>query len=512
MRGSTAGNQAPVRAEQLTAIDLPAMVYNLVLLAAAFSLFLWCKPWSTAYSPIRMFLIGWIAVLAPSATGVLRYDNALALPTILLVLASLLAFVMGARAAPSYVTSCDPDQTLDAFDRLALTALCLLAGLATLFVLRDMAGGGLRFLTNFSAEAAGVRTGMWTAFSTGEVEVQPVRSVAITSSLIVATLLPWASKNRFRWLTYASAIAGITVVISSFLVAGRSLTAVLVLCLLVSWSLTYGAGSLRRLFRLRIVVPLVALGFYFVVVFPVQRNASLQGNYIDRNLWYRANARFPDWVNSATNDYGIAWVKIVANSAEYFTSPLHNLNYFFTQTDVFSWSKLGIYNITQISQVSGAFGNDVTPWQQIRFDIAAVLGAEGRSPNPWSTGIRDLGIDFGLLAIPLLAILGFIAQSVYVKCAKSGGYIGLAVAAYISVSCLIFAFISPFQIRILSNGLWLLGLIALARYFTRPQRTRPTRLRTSLAQPTALHVERPSSAEHDILTPSPASPLRLRPR
>jgi hypothetical protein len=488
------------------------MVSNLVLLAVAFGLFLWCKPWSTAYSAVRMFLIGWIAVLATSASGVIRYDVTLALPTVLLVSASLLAFVMGARTAPVSVASRDHDQSLDAFDRLAMTALCLLAGLAALFVLRDLAGGGIRVLTNFSAEAAGVRRDMWTAFSTAEVEVQPVRSVAITSSLIVATLLPWASKNRFRWLTYASAIAGITVVISSFLVAGRSLTAILVLCLLVSWSLTYGAGSLRRLVSLRIVVPLFALSFYFFVVFPSQRNASLQGSYIDRNLWYRANARFPDWVNTAANDYGMDWLKIVGSSTEYFSSPLHNLNYFFTQTDVFSWSKLGIYNITQISQVSGAFGDDVTPWQQIRFDIAAVLGGAGRSPNPWSTGIRDLGIDFGLLAIPFLAILGFAAQTVYVKCVKSGSYIGLAVATYISVSCLIFAFISPFQIRILSNGLWLLGLIALARYLTRPQRTRPTRLRTSLAQPTALRVERPSSAEHDILTPSPASPLRPRPR
>jgi hypothetical protein len=489
------------------------MASNLVLLAGALGLFLWCKPWSTAYSPIRMFLIGWIAVLATSASGVIRYDYGLALPTVLMVLASLVAFVMGARAAPVYATDTrDHVLSLDAFDRLAMAALYLLTGLAAVFVLRDLAGGGLHILTNFSAEAAGVRKDMWTSFSTGEVEVQPVRSVAITSSLIVATLLPWALKNHSRGLAYASAIAGITVAISSFLVAGRSLIVILVLCLLVSWSLTYGADSLRGWFRLRLVVPLFAMGFYFLVVFPAQRNTSLQGSYIDRNLWYRANARFPDWINSAANDYGLGWLKLTANSAEYFSSPVYNLNFFLTQTDVFSWFKLGSYNITQISQVSGAVGNDVTSWQQTRFEIAAVLGNVGRSPNPWSTGIRDLGIDFGLLAIPLLAILGFVAQTVYVKCAKSGSYIGLVAATYISVSCFIFAFISPFQIRILSNGLWLIGLIALARYLARPQRTRPTRLRTSLAQPTALRVERPSSAEHDILTPSPASPLRPRPR
>lgn len=441
------------------------MVYELVLLAAACGLFFWCKSWS-AFSPVRMFLIGWIIVFATSASRLVVYDFPLTLPTILLVLASIFAFVIGARTAPRYqdVEERDPRGSLDDFDRLTLAILCLLGGLASFYVLRDLAGGGLHRLTNFSTEAAGIRKDMWTAFSTAEVEISPVRSMALTSSLIIATLLPWASKYRFRALQYASAISAITVVLSSFLVAGRALTSVLVICLLVSWSLTYGTASMRRLFSMRRVAALFVGGYYFFVVFPSQRNSTLAGRYIDLSLWFRANARFPDWVNSAANDHGMDWVKMFANSAEYFSSPLYNLNYFVTQTDVFSWYKLGLYNVTQISQVSGAIGKDVTPWQQVRFDIAAVLSAAGRSTNPWSTGIRDLGIDFGLLAIPVLGILGFTAQAVYAKSTKSGSYIGLVAGTYVSVSCAIFAFISPFQIRILGNGFWLIAIIALLHH------------------------------------------------
>jgi hypothetical protein len=413
-----------------------------------------------------MFLIGWIIVFATSASRLVVYDYPLTLPTILLVLISIFAFVLGARAAPRYpdVEDGDPRRSLDDFDRLTLTVLCLLSSLAAFYVLRDLSAGGLHRLTNFSTEAAGIRKDMWTAFSAGEVEISPIRSMALTSSLIIATLLPWAAKYSVRALKYAAALSAITVILSSFLVAGRALASVLVICLLVSWSLTYGTASMRRLFSVRRVVALFVVGYYFFVVFPSQRNSTLAGKYIDLSLWFRANARFPDWVNSAASDHDMEWVKMFANSAEYFSSPLYNLNYFVTQTDVFSWYKLGLYNLTQVSQVSGAIGKDVTPWQQIRFDIAAVLSSVGRSTNPWSTGIRDLGIDFGLLLIPVLGILGFIAQAIYEKSTKYGSYIGLVAGTYVSVSCAIFAFISPFQIRILGNGFWLIGIIALLHY------------------------------------------------
>jgi hypothetical protein len=212
------------------------------------------------------------------------------------------------------------------------------------------------------------------------------------------------------------------------------------------------------------------VGYYFLVVFPTQRNSTLtlSGNYIDRNLWYRSHGQFADWVTSVSSEPGMAWVKLLANSSQYFSGPLHTLDFFVTQTDVFSWYKLGLYNISQISQVAGAFSKDITPWQQIRFDITSVLGFARKSGNPWSTGIRDLGIDFGLLTVLVIGILGFVAQALYVKCARSGSYVGLVAATYISASCLIFAFISPFQIRVISNGFWLIGLIALAGYLLSP--------------------------------------------
>lgn len=260
-----------------------------------------------------------------------------------------------------------------------------------------------------------------------------------------------------------AALSAVVVTADSLLAAGRFFFGVLVVCLLVSTSLVYGGAALRKVFTVRRLVIAIPVAVYFLVIFPVQRSAYLAAS-AQRSLRHSGDAEFPDWVTNLSQEPGMGWFEVFAHSTNYFSGALAKLNYFVTETDVFSWYKLGLYNVPQISQVMGATTDDTTPWHYIRLDIAQVLSNERWSLNPWSTGIRDLGIDFGLLTIPAIVVLGYIAQSVYNKSVAGRSYIGLIAATYVSVACLIFAFISPFQIRILSNGFWLLAALAFTHW------------------------------------------------
>ncbi|WP_163726167.1 O-antigen polymerase [Mycolicibacterium psychrotolerans] len=403
-----------------------------------------------------------------AVSGMVIYEQPFSTTTFILVLATLVSFVIGASLAGGSRAPHRPDlQAPDpACDRTTIGVLCALAGIGVFWIVKDLYGGGFAVLTNFTTESSRVRNDFWDDFASGNVDVSPVRSVGIVSCLALATLFPYATRFKLRFLQVASAIGAVVVVLDSFLLAGRFSLAVLALCLLVSASLVYGGQSLRRILTVRRLTIGGLLCFYFFVVFPTQRNPLLAGS-VERSLRYSGDAHFSDWVKSTSEVPGMSWLEVFAYSTSYFSTSLDKLNFFVTDTSALSWYRLGLYNFTQASQVSGAFSDSVTPWQQTRLDIAAIMRYEGWGLNPWSTGIRDLGIDFGLFGILFVGLLGFVARKVYDRSLAGKTYIGLIAASYVSISCLIFAFISPFQIRVISNGFWLLALLLFVRFSSR---------------------------------------------
>jgi hypothetical protein len=413
-----------------------------------------------------MFLYGWLVVLGTSVSGLVIYARDFALSTTFLVLATLIAFAAGTYSAPQCTTAGDQPfgRERDKVDGLTLTFLCLLAAVGALIVLQEMWQSGFALLENFNVAAEQQRNTRWLEFNAGEVEVTPVRAIGVAACLAVATLLPAATKQRRRTLKVASAISAIVVAADALLSVGRFNFGVLAICLLISGSLTFGGQTVRRIFTLRRLIIGVPIAVYFLVIFPVQRSQNVAAS-AQRALNNSGDGDFPEWVLNISNIPGMGWFEIFAYSSSYFSGALNKLNYFLTATDVFSWYEMGRYNLLQYSQAIGATEGGITPWHQIRLDIAAVLNSESWSLNPWSTGIRDLGIDFGLMTVPVVFVLGYLAQTAYNKSVAGRSYVGLITATYVPVSCFLFAFISPFQIRILSNGFWLLAALALAHWF-----------------------------------------------
>lgn len=429
-----------------------------------------------AFSPVRMFLYGWLIVLGTTVGGMIVYERPFDVTTFVLVLGTLVAFVVGAYIGrrPAPPSDRPFGEMRDGVDRATFTVLCLLAAAGTVVVAGELLSGGSQMLANFATESARVRNDYWSDFAANRVESNPVRSYGVAACLAVATLLPYASRYKRRGLQITALVAAATVVVSSLLSAARFSLGVLALCLLVSAALVYGAGSVRRVLTVPRLIIAGVIGFYFFVVFPTQRNPDL-ARAVERAVAYSGDAHIAEWVT----DQDMSWLNVFAYSTGYFSTALDKLNYFVAATDVFEWNLLGGYNMPQ-------FAPGV--WHQARLNIADIMGREGWSLNPWSTGIRDLGIDFGMGLILVVAVLGFISQLVYDKAMASRSYIGLIAATYVSVSCLIFAFISPFQIRIVTGGLWAMAAFALAHWILTSSRKLQPEVPRSLNDPLSLQI------------------------
>ena len=440
----------------------------LVTLALLFSRF---SRTQSPFSPVRMYLYGWLLVLGTMASGMIHFNRPMALVTFLLMLATHLFFYAGAYLAgrpPGKVNDISETTAIhlvrDDFDRLTLLLIFSLAIVGIALTAYDLFfGHGRLLLDEFSSGLKSIRGARWQIFFSKATEVSPLRSLTTTSCMIAATLFPFARKYRHNFLLFVSSVSAAVLVIQSFLSAGRFLFGLLVLSIVVSTAFVYGGDLRRRLVTMPRFFVGGSIAFYFLIIFPTLRNPDL-ALVVERSIQWITDAELAGWVKRIGEHPEMAWIKILAYSSSYFSGSLDKLNYFVTETDVMSWYKLGLYNVTQISQLLGTVVDGITPWQQARMDIANLMRQEGWSLNPWATGVRDLGIDFGIVgATAVMGLLGYVCQKIFILSQTRGSYLALLAATYVSVSCFIFAFISPFQIRIFGNSFWLLGIIALVR-------------------------------------------------
>ncbi len=431
-----------------------------------------------ALSPVRMFLYGWLMTLGCVASYMVQFETKIHTQTFLILVFSQLAFLAGVLLAirSERPATVNPDRAFaenQAFQiMIALTIALSLIGV--LHVVRDLSTGHGRalLLHGLSPGLKEIRDSSWSSFYRGETEVSPIRSIGITCCLLVSALTPYFLRKRY-WLCLPFAgLAILSVFAESFLQAERFSLGLLMLILFVSAALSAPSGTVSRIITLPRVVVGGLLGFYLFIFFPVQRNPDLPGT-VERNLGWAADASFPPWVHAVSRMEGMEWFKIFAYSTSYFSKAVDKLNYFVLNSDFDRWYAMGLYNVPLISQIQGAVSDAPSGWLQIRLRISELMMAEGWSRNPWCTGVRDLAIDFGYIgALIVLVALGYLAQGVFLCAQRTRNPFILSAGAYASAAALIFSFISPFQIRMLGNGLWFLAGIGLGIWILM-QLTRP---------------------------------------
>ena len=419
------------------------------------------------FSPVRMFLYGWLLVYFFAALGMVIYDLPLSAVTWGMLALTQTLFVLGAflgNGALTHLCAQPPKLVRGQLDRASLLLLVLLALAAMLMIARDVLfGAGNFLLDDFAAGLGEIRNRNWDDFFSGEVGVSPLRSLFVASTLILAAMLPYAWRKHNIFLISVGFMSALLLIVDSLLAAGRFNIGILFLTLIVSASGAHGHAGLLRSLGVRKMTIGVVLGFYFFVIFPVQRNPYL-ADAVETSLQRGGDAYLSTWVVNASAAPGLSWVSVLAYSTSYFSGAIDKLNYFLTKTDIADWYGLGLYNFVLASQIYGLVSDEVSPWHSMRLRIADIMYREGWGLNPWATGVRDLVIDFGLVgSLAVVCLLGYLSQKLYRESFVNNGYVLKVAASLVSVGAFVFAFIGPFQIRLIVNSLLLLGLIAIIR-------------------------------------------------
>ena len=98
---------------------------------------------------------------------------------------------------------------------------------------------------------------------------------------------------------------------------------------------------------------------------------------------------------SASEINGFGWLSVLFYGTSYFSHPIVKYTFFTENSDLGSWHAGGGYNFPIIGRVVSIFQKHKTGRAFIRDKIAEISTSHGYTPNPWSTGIRDIVIDFG---------------------------------------------------------------------------------------------------------------------
>jgi hypothetical protein len=129
---------------------------------------------------------------------------------------------------------------------------------------------------------------------------------------------------------------------------------------------------------------------------------------------------------------------------------------------------LGSYNIKYLSFMPRIFGIDTPDFVKMREYISDISYVAGYSGNPWSTGFRDLYLDFGKVGSVFASLfLGYFLTKWSSFVYNSTNTIERSIGAIASCSGLVFSFLSPFVVPPVLNLLLLLLVFAvLARTFS----------------------------------------------
>lgn len=421
------------------------------------------------FSPMKMFLCGWFVVEGAYATGMIVYRDSIELWPATVLMAAKTAFISGALIVARSGNTIDHQYSaairMNNFDRLTLLVIAALSLAAGALVMVELLNVGAVRVSFFSAGGlADIRDQRWDEFYSGKMSSSPVRSISGVGAFCLASLLPYFLRQRRKLLSFLALLSCFVVVAESVAAAGRFAVALLALILIVCGADAWGKTRFTQIINFRIAAVGAIAVFYFFIVFPVQRNPNLPhavGTYLE---WI-ANANISPWILNLSRMPGLGWLPVFAYSSSYFSGALDKLNYFMMFTDIASWYEMGVYNFPMISQIGSIIGISDNGWLEVRMKIASAMTYVGLSTNPWATGLRDLIIDFGEIgSIVAMALIGIISQAVFDKSRSSHTFHWKILSAYVVVGAFIMSFIGPLQIRLVSNGVLFIGLLAGVRF------------------------------------------------
>jgi len=403
-----------------------------------------------AYEPGRVFLYPWILMASLLLLGPIQYDEDLSITTLMIIILFSFLFVLGAvvsKVRGYRVVKLARIEHANVLDFSKLTKLFMLFG-CFIFVVLSLYGFFEYFLVGQQYSLAEIRSAHWDKLYLGTSSVRD-RVVAITKPFafifIIASSYYYVNKKYYA-ISFSLLILFFIVFGGVVQSAGR-FEIVFILSCIIYYAILIGYHhkiGVKRKILFGIIILL--LGVYILIIFSIQRNPDLVSN----ELYYLGrldNAQFSDYVEYLYSNLGIVWVKVLAYNLSYFESPIPKFDLFLRESEIFSYYYMGQYNFPHFYKIFNLIGGGGNEWPEIRLRIADFLSSYDLSTNPWSTGYRDLIIDFGIYGSAVFCFLfGYLSQGLFNKALYTKKNEYLTVAALLSAGCTVFPFLSPFFI------------------------------------------------------------------
>lgn len=284
-------------------------------------------------------------------------------------------------------------------------------------------------------------------------------SIIFVSSMYILFII---NKKDFLISKIILIIAAVIFFIEAVLTGTRFILSFSILVFIMGCSI-YFKSKLKfiSLKRSNVVIYIFAFIFLFYsfIIFPVARNPVVaQSTYYAMNRHHESE--FGSYVEASKNSTLFNWLPIFAFSTSYISHPYAKFT-FFSENNLFGDYGYGAYNFPIIERVGILLDlNDTSKRSEIREKIASISRDSGYTRNPWSTGIRDLILDFGLLgSLIFMFLYGCTAQYFYERSLKSSNPFYIIGGSFVLASCILFPFLSPFGLNSFINPLLILIVI-----------------------------------------------------
>lgn len=219
-----------------------------------------------------------------------------------------------------------------------------------------------------------------------------LRPVAVLAAISLPFIL---KKSGFLALVSLAAIVGL---FAEHLATGGRFIVMMVVFLLayttVGVRIAYQPSSsfftLHKSFRLQtkaLMVAAIVVVFVVTAVFPYLRNPDVSTN-VDRYIKFLYAA-------SVSHEQIGTTGRIAIYGLGYMGDPVAKLTFFLEHTDVDEWYAMGMYSFPSLARFITPVLGESSSWLDYRRALATELTQAGLPSNPWSTGVRDLVVDFG---------------------------------------------------------------------------------------------------------------------
>ena len=415
--------------------------------------------------PGKTFLTGWLLIVSFLAANLVEYDRIFTPDAFLSLLAGTAAFVAGTLTLRTYWTGRGRTRSTIAVEAVLRpwwgTVTFIIVGtlgyalLQVPRVAQIFATGGLTAATLVELRAEHIAQTLEARVTLASA----AEAILRVGATMAAVGIPIFLILRQRFLAAVGVLAVFVLALDSALVGGRMMLAYVVFGCAYARLHCVPPRRLRDWTSKDVIlvglalVGLGGLGFLMMVVFPAIRNPDLVGD-VDLFLGLLHDARLSDWVVAANDYFPAGGLAVFAFASSYISQPIVKYSFFLQNSDIESWLTLGAYNFPLISKAWSMLSAGANDWAELRERIALVSVPFGYGENPWSTGIRDLVIDFGFWGMPLaMFVFGVVWQYLYLRASESRSAEWRIALALAGPMAFFLAFFSPLPVGIFGNTL-----------------------------------------------------------